>query len=281
MKPERGAYDEQAKVWNDVAGQAWVGMQPVLDQMLQPHEEALVKAVADNCPEGQVLDVGCGTGTTTLAVAKQLGANVSCTGIDVSEAMIAAARSRAEKENLTVPFIQADAQRYTFQPSQFDMIISRMGVMFFDDPVEAFANLHRAVREGAGLNILVWRGPEENPYMTTAESAASPLLPNLPQRDAEGPGQFAFADQDRVRQILQESGWSEIDFTPADFTCCFPQADLDRFVTKLGPVGRALADAEEPMRQKVLEAVRPVMSEFVVDGEVRFVAAMWSIYARA
>ena len=96
-----------------------------------------------------MLDVGCGTGSTTLAVARQLGANGDSIGIDISEPMIAAARARAEREAAPARFICADAQEHAFEPASFDMIISRFGVMFFDDPVRAFANLRRACERTA------------------------------------------------------------------------------------------------------------------------------------
>ena len=146
-------------------------------------------------PERRVLDVGCGTGSTTLAVARLLGAKGRCTGIDISEPMIAAARARAEREGTPASFIRADAQTHAFEPASFDMIISRFGVMFFDDSVRAFANLRRAARDDAELRFIAWRSAAENPFMTTAERAAAPLLPNLPARRPDAPGQFAFADR--------------------------------------------------------------------------------------
>ena len=147
---------------------------------------------------GRVLDVGCGTGSTTLAVARRLGAKGRCIGIDISEPMIAAARARAEREGTPASFIRADAQTHAFEPASFDMIISRFGVMFFDDSVRAFANLRRAAKQTPSLRFIAWRSAAENPFMTTAERAAAPLLPNLPARRPDAPGQFAFADRDRV-----------------------------------------------------------------------------------
>ena len=157
-------------------------------------------------PGSRVLDVGCGTGSTTLAVARRLGAKGRCIGIDISEPMIAAARARAEREGTPASFIRADAQTHAFEPASFDMIISRFGVMFFDDSVRAFANLRRAARDDAELRFIAWRSAAENPFMTTAERAAAPLLPNLPARRPDAPGQFAFADRRRVYSILEESG---------------------------------------------------------------------------
>jgi ubiquinone/menaquinone biosynthesis C-methylase UbiE len=149
MDVTRQTEDEQTRLWNGPAGRAWVEAQELLDQVLKPFEDLLVKTVSAGSSGRQVLDVGCGTGSTTLATARLLGAKGRCIGIDISEPMIAAARARAERESTPASFICADAQSYAFEPATFDMIISRFGVMFFNDSVQAFVNLRRAARDGA------------------------------------------------------------------------------------------------------------------------------------
>jgi SAM-dependent methyltransferase len=126
------------------------GVHPIgskIDRVFQPIEDLLADAVSPGTTK-RVLDVGCGTGGTTVAVARRLGAG-SATGIDISEAMIAAARGRAKPEGSSVTFIVGDAQTDPLEPGGFDAIVSRFGVMFFDDPIEAFANLRRAASAGA------------------------------------------------------------------------------------------------------------------------------------
>ncbi|MBR0664018.1 class I SAM-dependent methyltransferase [Roseomonas hellenica] len=272
--------DEQTKLWNGPAGRAWVEVQPVLDQMFEPLEDLLVAAVATGAGS-RVLDVGCGTGGTTLAVARRLGAKGSCTGIDISDPMITAARARAEREGTPASFIRADAQSHAFAPARFDMIISRLGVMFFADFVRAFANLRHAATEGAQLRFIAWRSAAENPFMTTAERAAAPLLPNIPARRPDAPGQFAFADQRRVRRILQESGWAGIDIRPIDIACTLPETELVRYLTRLGPVGLILHAADDRTRAEVIEVVRAAFAPYVHGAEVRFTAACWMVGARA
>jgi ubiquinone/menaquinone biosynthesis C-methylase UbiE len=272
--------DEQAKRWNGVAGRAWVDAQQLLDQMFKPLEELLVEAVAA-ASRGRVLDVGCGTGSTTLAVARRLGLKGHCIGIDISEPMIAAARARAEREGVAAQFIRANAQVHAFEPESVDMIISRFGVMFFDDPVQAFANLLRAASPDAALRLIVWRSAADNPFMTTAERAAASILPNLPARRPDGPGQFAFADRERVSVILEKSGWAEIDLRPVDVDCILPEKELSRYLTRLGPVGMALQEADDSTRARVVETVRPAFDPYVHGTEARFTAACWMIGARA
>lgn len=270
----------QKALWNGPAGRAWVENQRLLDQLFVPFETLLAgdEALATAT---RVLDVGCGTGATTLAIARRLGARGVCVGVDLSEPMIAMARTRAEQEQAGARFFAADAQTHAFERADFDLIVSRFGVMFFDDPVQAFANLRRAAREDARLNFIAWRSASENPFMTTAERAAAPLLPHLPTRRPDAPGQFAFADPDRVRAILVESGWSEIEIQPIDIACTMPENDLVPYLTWLGPVGLLLQDADERTRAQVVDTLRDAFATYVHGGEVRFDAACWQVSARA
>jgi SAM-dependent methyltransferase len=280
MDVARQTDDEQTTVWNGLGGRAWVEAQELLDQMFKPLEDLLVEAVFAESGS-RVLDVGCGTGSTTLAVARLLGAKGRCVGIDISDPMIAAARARAERERTPAGFIRANAQTHAFDPASFDMIISRFGVMFFDDSVRALANLRRAARDDAKLRFAAWRSPAENAFMTTAERAAAPLLPNIPVRRPDAPGQFAFADRRRVYSILDESGWAEIDIRAIDVACTFPEKELVRYLSRLGPVGLILQEADDRTRTQVIEAVRAAFDPYVHGAEVRFNAACWMVGARA
>jgi ubiquinone/menaquinone biosynthesis C-methylase UbiE len=280
MTVTRQTDNEQTTLWNGLAGRAWVEEQELLDQMFKPIEDLLVEAVFAGSGR-RVLDVGCGTGSTTLAVARRLGEKGRCIGIDISEPMLTAARTRAERESTPASFIRANAQDHAFEPADFDMIISRFGVMFFDDFVRAFANLRRAAKDDAGLRFVAWRSPSENPFMTTAERAAAPLLPNLPARRPDAPGQFAFADQHRVHRILEESGWAEIDIRPIDIACTLPEKELVRYLTRLGPLGLILHEVDDRTRTQVIETVRAAFEPYVHGTEVRFTAACWMVGARA
>ena len=276
MNTVDGTRDGQAALWNGAGGHAWVEAQGVLDGLLEPLERLLLEVVEEG-PVGPVLDVGCGTGGTTVAIARARGA---CTGIDISEPMVAAALIRAERAGVPASFVHADAQRHRFAPAGFATFASRFGVMFFDDPVAAFANLRGAAIPGAALRFIVWRSAEENPFMTTAERAATPLI-TLPAREPDKPGQFAFADEQRVRDNLARSGWDDVDLRPVDIICAMPEADLPRYLTRLGPLGRALADADEATRAGVVAAVRPAFDRYVSGGEVRITAACWLVAAQA
>ncbi len=280
MTKQNPAEIEQTALWNGRAGRAWVDAQPLLDRLLQPFEDELVGAL-DRGASRRLLDIGCGTGSTTLAAARLLGAQGDCVGVDISEPMIAAARERAAQESSTARFFCADAQTHAFEPDGFDTLISRFGVMFFDDPAQAFVNLRRAAKAGATLRFICWRDAAENAFMTTAERAAAPLLPDLPARRPEAPGQFAFADRQRVASILQAGGWTDVEARPLDVECALPERELIGYFTRLGPVGAMLQEADGPTRARIIAAVRPAFDPFVHGEAVRFVAACWVVVARA
>lgn len=271
--------DEQTALWNGPAGHAWVESQALLDQMYQPFEDLLVDTLPASARA--VLDVGCGTGGTTLAAARRVGARGRCVGIDISEPMIALARERAAREGSTATFIRGGAQTHAFEPASFDALISRFGVMFFDDSVAAFRNMRESAKPGAALHFITWRTVEENRFMTTAERVAAPRLPSMPVRrlDPDAPGQFAFAMESRIRDVLAQSGWREPDIRPIDVPCTFPEPALGHYVARLGPLGVFLQTVDDETRRTVLTEVRAAFEPYVHGPQVCFNAACWSIRA--
>ncbi|KRA66407.1 SAM-dependent methyltransferase [Caulobacter sp. Root655] len=274
------ANQAQAELWNGQAGQNWVEQNAMLDRLFEPFERTLLDAARQEGAR-EVLDVGCGAGATTFAVARGLGRESRCTGVDLSAPLIELARRRAA--DMGVPntdFVVADAQRRDFQPATFDMVISRFGVMFFDDPVAAFANLRRAAHPDAGLACIVWRGIEENPFMTTAERAAAPLLPEQPPRAPNAPGQFAFANPDHVGGVLSAAGWRDVTLQPLDVACALSADDLETYLTRMGPVSLVLPGLEADRRRAVIAAVQRGFEPFLADGVARFTAACWLVRGR-
>jgi SAM-dependent methyltransferase len=274
--------EEQAAMWNGSSGEAWIAAQAVLDDLFRPVEALLADAAASPGATN-VLDVGCGTGATTIALARRLGPSATCTGVDVSAPMIDLARRRAAGESPQPRFVCADAGTHPFEPEAFDVLTSRFGVMFFGDPVAAFANLHRATAPGGALRAVVWRGPEDNPFMTTAATAAADVLPEgaLPQRAPGAPGQFAFADPDRVHAILDGGGWRDPDLEAVDLPCVMPASDLREYVTRLGPLSQALRGLDDAARARALEVVLPAFDQFTEGDVVHVDIACWVVGATA
>jgi SAM-dependent methyltransferase len=280
MTTANRANDEQAILWSGQAGQAWVDAQGMLDATFRPLLDRLLMDM-DLPSQGRVLDVGCGTGATTLAIAQRLEESGEALGVDLSAPMIAAARARAARTGSPARFLCGDAQRHAFEAERYDLVISRFGVMFFDDAIAAFGNLRRAAKSGALLRFIVWRSPEENPFMTAAERAAAPLVPELPARRPDAPGAFSFADRQVVQAVLQASGWGAIQIRPVDFDCAFPASQLETYFTRLGPLGRVLAMVEPARRSPIVNTVRQAFEPYVQGDTVRFEAACWWVEARA
>lgn len=281
MSENLDANREQAARWNESSGPIWVEMQEVLDRTYAAFEKRLVE---DGFPgeRGRVLDIGCGAGATTIAMARRLGPQGLCLGVDISAPLIAAAKERAAREQLAaVRFLEADAQTYSFEPRSFDAVISRFGVMFFDDPAAAFANLRRAARPHATLTFIAWRSPADNEFISSLPHAVERFLPPMPAMDPDAPGQFAFANSQRVRTILQSSGWTDVRIEPMDVLTTIIAKDLLAYVTKLGPIGLALKSADDSTRASVVAALHAAISRHVEQGVVRFTSACWLVMARA
>lgn len=274
------ANQDQRANWNESSGRTWVELQPVLDRMLEPFAPILLDQHAP-AAGGRALDIGCGAGATTLALARRLGPEGQALGVDISAPLVAAARARAAAEGLAATFLEADAQTHAFEPQAFDLIISRFGVMFFDQPQAAFQNIRRAARDRAALRFVAWRAPRENPFFTLAGRTAAPFLPPAPPTDPAAPGQFAFADDARVRGILRDAGWSDVAVEPIDVPCHVLEADLRSYVLRMGPVGAALRQAEPTVRAEAEAALMEAYAPLVSDGRATFTAACWLATASA
>jgi SAM-dependent methyltransferase len=274
------ANQKQAELWNGEGGRAWVEGRELLDLIYQPVVEAII-AECPPSPGNRVLDVGCGAGAVTLAYAQRLRSGPPCVGIDFSASMIEAARARSQQEEANASFIHGDAQLYPFEEASFDLFVSRFGVMFFDDPVRAFANLRRAAKPDAKACFAVWRGPADNAFMREAELAAAPFLPAAPAPDPNAPGRFALADPDRIERVLNDSGWRRIKIRHADISCSFPLRDLDHLFTSFGAIGAAFRQLDKTSQAQLVEKVRPVFSRHIVGDEVHFIAGCWIVLAEA
>lgn len=270
----------QTALWNARASEVWVTQQTLLDRLFLPFEELLAHKVRES-GAANLLDIGCGAGATTIAAANAIAGRGQCTGLDISAPLIELARSRARNEDIgNVDFIAGDAQTYELPVAGVDAIISRFGIMFFDDPLAAFANLRGAVCAGGSLMAIVWRSADENPFMTAAEQAAAPFIPELTPRTSTEPGQFALADPRRVRTFL-EPHWSQVDIKALDVDCSLRQQDLEAYILNMGRVGLLLPGLEPEAQMRVIAALRQAFEPFLRDGAARFTAACWLVQAKA
>lgn len=268
---------DQSQIWNGPAGHAWVEAQKVLDEMFAEIAHFLTTQ-AQALGAEDVLDVGCGAGATTLQIAEATG---SCLGVDVSAPLIALARERAEASGARAGFIRDDAQTHALDHARFDLVVSRFGVMFFQDPVAAFSNLLRATRPGGALRFVVWRSAAENTFLTAAERAVEHMLPDLARRTDGAVGPFAFADPQTVAPLLESAGWSHVAFQPVDFDACFSAEALELYMTRLGAVGLVYKDLAPELQAALLTGLRKAYEPFRTGHQIRFKAACWVIEAEA
>jgi SAM-dependent methyltransferase len=280
-----GPNAEQVRYWNETAAPKWIQYQTVLDTQL----EGLGRMTMDRArlASGEhVLDVGCGCGATSRALATRVGASGSVHGVDISTPMLERARALArEAGHANVRFTNADAQTHRFEPAGADVLFSRFGVMFFADPPAAFRNLRGALRPGGRVAFVCWRPLAENPWLLVPLGAAAQHM-QLPPPPAPGaPGPFAFADPERVRGILDQAGFTRIKLDPVNDTLTVGGGGLDEAVHFLlegvGPTSAALREADPAVRPRVFAAVKEALAPFVTREGVRMPAAAWIVTADA
>ena len=272
-----GVATDMSAYW-DRAGRVWVEQQALLDRMYQPIAKAVVDR-ADLRAGETVLDVGCGSGATTFEAAWRVGPQGRAVGADISGALLELARRRAGQQELEgVDFVHADAQTHDFGVT-FDAIVSRFGVMFFPDPVAAFANLRRALKPGGRLVFACWRSPEDNAITQAPLDAAAPFLPEVPKFERNAPGRFAFADPERVRSILAEAGWRDIAIAPLDDPTPVSFEELMTMSLRVGPLNPVLTNADDALRTKVRDAVAAALAPRVQAGVAQMDSACWLVSA--
>lgn len=269
-----------AEYWNGPGGEKWVANIEITERLLGSLNAHLLRAAAPRHGES-VLDVGCGGGRTTLQLAAAVGSLGRALGVDISEPILQVALSRTpDVENAA--FQLGDAATLPLPAAEFDLVCSRFGVMFFDDAVAAFQNLHRCLKPGGRLVFLSWQAMDRNPWMAEPAAAAYAIVPPPEPPDPEAPGPFAFADPDKVRSILTQAGFREpsIDAVPTQMT--WDSVDeAHHFLTEMGMVGRLLQDQPEAKKTAVHAAMRGVLERHKVASGVRMDAAAWLVAARA
>jgi len=274
--------DEQFEYWNGPEGQHWVDHDTLFDNMLGGFVEPLLDAAAITSGD-RVLDVGCGHGQTSRAAARR-ATDGRVVGVDISGPMLERARARAADEGIdNVDFVHADAQDHAFT-ADADVMISRFGVMFFADPVAAFANLRSALRPGGRVAFLCWQGLFANEWVAVPAAAIIPIAgpPEVPPPGAPGP--FSFADGDRVSGILTEAGFTDVQIDDVHLPLLLggglPLDDAVVFLAEGGMGKRFLGDADAPTRERAVSAVRDALAPYERADGVRLDSAVWLVRAQ-
>jgi SAM-dependent methyltransferase len=271
---------ENAAAWNGDEGGYWAE-QDVLFNASIARYDPVFRAAADIASHERVLDIGCGTGQTTRDAARAARDGLAV-GVDVSVPMIEVARKRAVEEGIgNTSFAAGDAQIYPFEQEAFDVVISRLGVMFFADAPGAFTNIARAVQPGGRLAMLVWQPMANNEWMTELRRivAAGRDLPTPPPN---APGPFAFADRDYTNAVLTSAGFTNVVSTAISEPECFgrtPEAAF-AFVKDMGFVRFMLGSLDADVRTRTLDALRASMVEHAGPEGVFYDSAAWLVTAQ-
>lgn len=273
----------QVEAWNGPMGAQWAANEARTERGLAPVLDALVEWAAPQ-PGGRVVDVGCGAGGTTLALSHAVGPSGSVVGLDVSAVILQAARARlAEAANTRLEL--ADALTWTLDGPPADLLFSRFGVMFFGDPVAAFANLRRALKPGGRFAFAAWAALADNPWIDIPLQAALSVVPPPPaDSDQYEPGQFAFGTPDRVRRILHDAGYGPVRARGFDFTMRFPADDIARTaqgMTAMGQISRVLRDRPAEEQARAATAIAAVLAPLVDGAWITLPARVWLFDARA
>ncbi|HVE93227.1 MAG TPA: class I SAM-dependent methyltransferase [Actinomycetota bacterium] len=268
---------EQIKNWNEQRGPRWVRYQSHFDGTARPFGLAVMDRISP-APGERILDVGCGFGATSRDLAHHVGPAGEVVGVDISRPMLDLARQQAGQG---ITFLEADAQTADLGTG-FDAAFSRFGVMFFDDPAAAFANICGALRPGGRLGFSCWQDVSRNPWMFEPVIASAPHLgmPDIPAPEAPGP--FALADADRTRRLLENSGFTSVELEPIDIQLRVPEAvtaeQAAAILLQTGPMGQLYDQADPEAQKAALSATADVLRPYESAGGVAAPAAAWGVY---
>jgi SAM-dependent methyltransferase len=281
MKSASELHEDQLAFWSGAGGARWLAEQERTDIMLAPVLEALLGHAKIRVGDA-VIDVGCGCGASTMALASLVGPTGRVLGLDISPPMLGRARERSAGLG-NVDFACADAAAHRFPAPVADVLFSRFGVMFFGDPVAAFANLRQALKPKGRVVFACWRAFDENLWMKVPLAAAYAHVPRLPPVGPEDPGPFAFADPERVTRILTGAGFAAPRFTPVDLMLDVAAgAGLDEAVehsTMIGAASRALQDQPEAARAAAKASIREAFVRYLRGTKVELPGTIWLVDA--
>ncbi len=278
-----GHHDNAGQIgfWNGNGGQRWVERQAALDDMLAPIDALLLERAAIQAGE-RVLDIGCGCGATTIAAAAGVGANGGVLGIDVSAAMLIRANELAPAE-APVGFVQGDAMVHHFKAASCDLMISRLGVMYFADPVRGFLNIRNALRSGGRVTFAAWRDLRDNPWALEPLQAVYDHVPKLPGLPPRAPDDFAFAPQDWLEQVLNDAGLRRVRLERRDFALDMSGGQglegAALSALAIGPAGRAVDGQPPDVVAAATTAISKALSGYARGAAVTLPASVWIVTA--
>jgi SAM-dependent methyltransferase len=271
--------EAQARYWNGDEAGHWLAYEDRYERMLAPFTGHVLTSAAIGRADW-VVDIGCGTGSTTRAAGRTTEGEAL--GVDLSAAMLRRAARRAREEGLAnVRFEHGDAQVHRFTPGAWDVAVSRFGVMFFADPAAAFANVGRSLRAGGRLVFVCWQNVTDNEWILVPGAAAARHVALPPPGDPAAPGPFSLGERDRVAAVLRDAAFTDVAIEPvAEPLWLGPDvADALGFITSTGIWTRMLRDADPPTLARVSEAVQVALEPYVTPYGLLLGSRAWLVTA--
>ena len=275
--------NKQKQFWSGAGGDVWVNKQKEMDIMLNPLGTKAIDKLDLN-QETKILDIGCGCGATTLEIAKKIK-DGTITGVDISEPMLKkASQNAAALELSNTSFQVLDVQVDKMPSNDFDIAFSRFGVMFFEDPFEAFSNISKSLKENGQLSFVCWQNPSLNPWQSLSIQVIKQFL-DLPAPPPKSPGPFAFEDKTYIQEILEQSNFKDIviDDNQEDivmFSGKSIQEACEDYLTINPVVTEMLKNSEEKLKEEILAALIDKFSDFHNGDGLLFPSATWIVTAR-
>ncbi len=265
--------------WNGPTAQKWIRYQERLDEAIAGYSERALSQLGA-APDESILDVGCGTGTTLLRIARAVGSSGHVTGLDVSAPMLRRARERTAALP-HVRLVQGDAAHVEL-PRRFDALFSRFGVMFFHDPLAAFTRLRSALEPGGRLTFLCWQPIERNAWVMDLMKELRELLPPAPPPSPTGPGPFSLGDASHLATLVAGAGFDEVQLEGLELPLCVSTTGVEGavdFTANIGPAARAIAEHGAEMRPAIEARLRTLMEQTAVGDRVELGSAAWLVSA--
>jgi ubiquinone/menaquinone biosynthesis C-methylase UbiE len=267
---------KQIAYWNGEVGKKWDEYHQEIDEMLGEFSQVLVDEIGD-CTGQNVLDIGCGAGTISYLIAK-MGAQVF--GADVSKSLLANAQSR-QKDNKNPHFALCDVTNHDFEKDKFDLAVSRFGVMFFDDSVESFKNIRKSMKPNARLVFIAWQSPQENEWIMVTKDALHGIAEAISANNPDAPGAFAFHNPERVRTILTDAGFRNIEIKGHERNLYYNKGKgLTAGVSllaKIGPASRNLAALPLDQQKIGITRLTQACKDYVKDESLCFKGKVWLV----
>jgi|TARA_B100001094_G_scaffold221282_1_gene215337 ubiquinone/menaquinone biosynthesis C-methylase UbiE len=274
---------KQKQFWSGAGGDVWVDKQREMDIMLNPLGERAIQGL-DLSGERKILDIGCGCGATTLEIAKAVTQG-EVIGVDISEPMLERATKTASDMMLNNTSFQVkDVQVDEMPRSYFDIAFSRFGVMFFEDPFEAFKNINHSLKDNGQLSFVCWQHASLNPWQSLSIQVIKEFL-DLPAPAPKSPGPFAFEDKSYINEILTESGFRDIQIKDNQedivmFSGKSIREACEDYLTINPVVTEMLKNSPTELREEILEALIGKFSDFHNNDGLLFPSATWIVTAK-